>query len=132
MLKKTITYKDYNGVERTEDFMFNLTKAEILEMQLTKDGGMDAAIKKIVDAKDAPEIMKVFKDLILKSYGIVSDDGRRFIKSKEISDSFAQTEAFSMLFMELATDTDAASAFVNGIVPAADTTTDTKPAITVN
>ena len=89
---------------------------------------MDAAIKKIVDAKDAPEIMKVFKDLILKSYGIVSDDGRRFIKSKEISDSFAQTEAFSMLFMELATDTDAASAFVNGIVPAADT----KPAITVN
>ena len=128
MLKKTITYKDYNGVERTEDFMFNLTKAEILEMQLTKDGGMDAAIKKIVDAKDAPEIMKVFKDLILKSYGIVSDDGRRFIKSKETSDSFAQTEAFSMLFMELATDTDAASAFVNGIVPAADT----KPAITVN
>ena len=128
MLKKTITYTDYNGVERTEDFMFNLTKAEILEMQLTKDGGMDAAIKKIVDAKDAPEIMRVFKDLILKSYGIVSDDGRRFIKSKEISDSFAQTEAFSMLFMELATDTDAASAFVNGIVPAADT----KPAITVN
>ena len=128
MLKKTITYKDYNGVERTEDFMFNLTKAEILEMQLTKDGGMDAAIKKIVDAKDAPEIMKVFKDLILRSYGIVSDDGRRFIKSKEISDSFSQTEAFSMLFMELATDTDAASAFVNGIVPAADT----KPAITVN
>ena len=128
MLKKTITYKDYNGVERTEDFMFNLTKAEILEMQLTKDGGMDAAIKKIVDAKDAAEIMKVFKDLIVKSYGIVSDDGRRFIKSKEISDSFAQTEAFSMLFMELATDTDAASAFVNGIVPAADT----KPAITVN
>ena len=128
MLKKTITYKDYNGVERTEDFMFNLTKEEILEMQLTKDGGMDAAIKKIVDAKDAPEIMRVFKDLILKSYGIVSDDGRRFIKSKEISDSFAQTEAFSMLFMELATDTDAASAFVNGIVPAADT----KPAITVN
>lgn len=128
MLKKTITYTDYNGVERTEDFMFNLTKAEILEMQLTKDGGMDAAIKKIVDAKDAPEIMKVFKDLILKAYGIVSDDGRRFIKSKEISDSFAQTEAFSMLFMELATDTDAASAFVNGIVPAADT----KPAIAVN
>lgn len=128
MLKKTITYTDYNGVERTEDFMFNLTKAEILEMQLTKDGGMDAAIKKIVDAKDAPEIMKVFKDLILRSYGIVSDDGRRFIKSKEISDSFAQTEAFSMLFMELATDTDAASAFVNGIVPAADT----KPAIAVN
>ena len=128
MLKKTITYTDYNGVERTEDFMFNLTKAEILEMQLTKDGGMDAAIKKIVDAKDAPEIMKVFKDLILKAYGIVSDDGRRFIKSKEISDSFAQTEAFSMLFMELATDTDAASAFGNGIVPAADT----KPAIAVN
>lgn len=128
MLKKTITYTDYNGVERTEDFMFNLTKAEILEMQLTKDGGMDAAIKKIVDAKDAPEIMKVFKDLILRSYGIVSDDGRRFIKSKEISDSFSQTEAFSMLFMELATDTDAASAFVNGIVPAADT----KPAIAMN
>lgn len=128
MLKKTITYKDYNGVERTEDFMFNLTKAEILEMQLAKDGGMDAAIKKIVDAKDAPEIMKVFKELILKSYGVISDDGRRFIKSKEISDGFAQTEAFSMLYIELATDTDAAAAFVNGIVPAADT----KPAIAMN
>lgn len=128
MLKKTITYKDYNGVERTEDFMFNLTKAEILEMQLAKDGGMDAAIKKIVDAKDAPEIMKVFKELILKSYGVISDDGRRFIKSKEISDGFAQTEAFSMLYIELATDTDAAAAFVNGIVPAADT----KPAIEMN
>mgnify|MGYP001772336024 CR=1 FL=1 len=128
MIKKTVTYTDYNEVERTENFYFNLSKAEVMEMEMSTEGGMAESIQKIVDAKDAPEIMKVFKDLILKSYGIVSDDGRRFIKSKEISDSFSQTEAFSMLFMELATDTDAASAFVNGIVPAADT----KPAITVN
>ena len=122
MLKKTITYKDYNGVERTEDFMFNLTKAEILEMQLTKDGGMDAAIKKIVDAKDAPAIIRVFKDLVLKAYGVKSDDGRRFMKTKpdgtRYADDFKETEAYSQIFMELATDADAAAKFINGIVPA--------------
>jgi hypothetical protein len=118
MLKKTFTYTDYNGVERTEDHYFNLSKAELMEMELSTTGGLAEMINKIVAAQDAPSIVKIFKELVLKAYGQKSDDGRRFIKSKELSDSFAQTEAYSQLFMELATDADAAAAFVNGIVPA--------------
>lgn len=117
MLKKTITYTDYNGIERTEDHYFNLTKAEIMELELGTAGGFVEMIEKIVAANDAPSIIKVFKDLILKAYGEKSADGKRFIKSKEISDAFSQTEAYSQLFMELATDADAAAEFVNGIVP---------------
>lgn len=131
MLKKTITYTDYNGITRTEDFYFNLTKAEIMEMQLSTNGGLDVMIKKIIDSQDAPSIIKIFKELILKAYGEKSDDGKRFVKSKEISEGFAQTEAYSQLFMELATDTDAASKFVNGIVPAVDNNTN-HPAIKAN
>lgn len=118
MLKKTITYTDYNGSERTEDFYFNLTKAEIMEMELSTTGGLAEMIQKIVAAQDAPAIIKIFKDLVLKAYGEKSPDGKRFIKSEEIRNGFAQTEAYSQLFMELATDADAASAFINGIVPA--------------
>lgn len=117
MLKETMTYVDYNGVERTEDFYFNLTKAEIMEMEMTTVGGLAEMITKIVNAKDAPAIIKIFKELILKAYGIKSADGKRFIKSDEISAEFAQTEAYSQLFMKLATDADAAAKFVNGIVP---------------
>lgn len=117
MLKKTITYTDYNGVERTEDFYFNLTKAEIMEMELSTTGGLAEMIKKIVAAQDTPTIIKIFKSLILKAYGEKSADGKRFIKSDELSEAFAQTEAYSILFMELATDADAGSKFVNGIVP---------------
>lgn len=118
MIKKTITYTDYNGTERTESFYFNLSKAEVMEMEMSTAGGMAESIQKIIDAKDAPAIIRVFKDLVLKAYGVKSDDGRRFIKSKELSEEFAQTEAYSMIFMELATDADAAAKFVNGIVPA--------------
>lgn len=117
MLKKTITYPDYNGVERTEDFYFNLSKAEVMEMEMSTTGGLGAMVEKIVAAKDAPSIIKVFKDLILKSYGEKSADGKRFMKSPELSEAFAQTEAYSILFMELATDAEAGAAFVNGIVP---------------
>ena len=119
MLKKTITYTDYNQAERTEDFYFNLTKAEVMEMEMSISGGLTEMIKKIVAAKDAPAIIKVFKDLILKAYGEKSPDGKRFIKSEEITTAFAQTEAYSQLFMELATDPDKAAEFVNGIIPAA-------------
>ena len=117
MIKKTITYTDYNGVERTEDFYFNLTKAELMEMELSKIGGFTEMIKKIIDANDTPEIIKVFKSLLLKSYGKKSEDGKRFIKSEELSAEFEQTEAYSQLFMELATDDKLASEFVNGVVP---------------
>ena len=118
MLKKTITYTDYNDVERTEDFYFNLNKAEIMEMELSVSGGLTTMIKRVVAAQEAPEIIKVFKDLILKSYGVKSDDGRRFIKNDKLREEFEQTEAYSILYMELSTDAEAAAAFVNGIIPA--------------
>lgn len=118
MLKKTITYTDYNGTVRTEDHYFNLSKAELMEMEMGTTGGLAEMIKRIVDAQDAPSIVKIFKELILKAYGVKSADGKRFMKSDDISTEFAQTEAYSILFMELATDADAASAFINGIVPA--------------
>lgn len=117
MLKKTITYEDFNGVERKEDFYFNLSKAEIMEMQFGTVGGLDVMLKKIIDAKDVKSIMDTFKMLILKAYGIKSDDGRRFIKSEEIAKEFEQTEAYSILYMELASDDNAAAEFVNGIIP---------------
>lgn len=117
MLKKTITYTDFNGVERTEDFYFNLTKAEIAEMELEIPGGMTAMINRITQSQDTPSLIKLFKDLILRSYGKKSDDGRRFIKNPDVVDEFKDSEAYSELFMELATNADAASAFVNGIVP---------------
>lgn len=117
MLKKTVTYTDYNGVERIEDFYFNLTKAEITEMELSTAGGFAEMLQKVVAAQDAPSIIKVFKDLVLKAYGEKSPDGKRFVKSEEISTAFSQTEAYSQIFMELATDSKAAAAFVNGIVP---------------
>lgn len=117
MLKKTITYTDYNGVSRTEDFYFNLTKAEIMEMELGTAGGLAGMIQRLIDSQDAPSIIKIFKDLVLKAYGEKSPDGKRFMKSEEISKAFSQTEAYSILFMELATDADAASKFVNGIIP---------------
>lgn len=118
MLKKTITYTDYNDVERTEDFYFNLSKAEIMEMEMGTTGGLAEMINKIVQTQDAPAIIKVFKDLILKAYGERSADGKRFEKKNgTLAESFAETEAYSQLFMELATDADAAARFVNGIIP---------------
>jgi len=117
MLKKTITYTDYNGSQRTEDFYFNLSKAESMEMEMSTSGGLSEMIRRIVSAQDMPAIIKIFKDLILKAYGEKSADGKRFVKSEEISKAFAETEAYSELFMELATDADAAAKFVNGIVP---------------
>ena len=117
MIKKTITYTDYNGTERKEDFYFNLTKAEVMEMEMSTSGGLAEMITRIVAAQDAPAIIKIFKELVLKAYGEKSPDGKRFIKSEDIATAFSQTEAYSQLFMELATDADAAAAFVNGIVP---------------
>ena len=117
MLKKIITYTDYNGIERTEPFYFNLSKAELMEMELGVTGGMTEMLDKIIAAKDAPSLMKTFKEMIMKSYGIKSDDGKRLVKSEEISTAFTQTEAYSVLFMELITDDKAAADFVNGIIP---------------
>lgn len=117
MLKKTITYTDYDGNERTEDFYFNLTKAECTELELSAEGGLTKMLQKIVAERDGKRIVEAFKDLILRAYGQKSLDGRRFVKSPELREEFSQTEAYSQLFMELSTDADAAAAFANGIIP---------------
>ena len=117
MLKKTITYTDYNGNERTEDFYFNLTKAEILEMELSTEGGLQQMIEKIIAAQDMPALSKYFKQIILMSYGEKSPDGKRFIKSDQLKEEFSQTEAFSQLYVDLATDDQVAADFINGIIP---------------
>ena len=117
MVVEKIKYTDFNGLEREEEFMFNLTEAEITEMELTTDGGLSDSIKKIIAAQDTPQIIKVFKMLLLKSYGEKSADGRRFVKSDKLSEEFAQTNAYSQLFMKLATNDKAAVAFINGIMP---------------
>ena len=118
MLKLTRTYNDYNGGTRTRDFYFNLTQAEITEMELSVDGGLAEMINRIVAEQNGKQIIELFKDIILRSYGEKSADGERFIKNQELRDKFSQTEAYSDLFMELATDAKAAADFVNGIIPA--------------
>ena len=117
MLKETIKYTDFNGVEREEDFYFNLTKAEITEMEMSVDGGLVERINKIVQAKDSKEIVKIFKTIVLDAYGEKSADGRRFIKTPELREAFSQTMAYSNLFMELATNDVKAAAFIKGIMP---------------
>ena len=117
MYVKEIEYTDFNGVTRKEKFYFNLTKAEILDMELGKTGGLTEYIQKILEAQDTPAIMSLFKSLLLKSYGVKSDDGRRFVKNDQIREEFEQTQAFSDLYMLLALDDEEASKFVNAIVP---------------
>ena len=117
MIKKTITYEDFDGQTRTEDFYFNLTKAELTEMELSMNGGLSQLLEKIVKENDQKQIVEYFKKIVLGAYGVKSLDGRQFMKNDEIRESFASTAAYSEIFMELATDADAASAFVNGIIP---------------
>lgn len=118
MIKKTITYTDYNGTERTENFYFGLNKAEIMDMELSVTGGMRNLLQMIIDKQDIPKIIDAFKKMIRMSYGEKSPDGRRFIKSKELTEAFVQTEAYSELYMELLGDSNKAAAFINGIMPA--------------
>lgn len=117
MIAKTMTYTDYDGVERKETFYFNLTKAELMDMQLSSQGGLDSLLQRMIDAKDVPELANMFKELIKRSYGVKSADGRRLMKSEALTQEFLETEAYSDLYMELITNTETAAAFVNGIVP---------------
>jgi len=117
MLKKTIKYTDFDGNQREETFYFNLTKAEIAEMELSTEGGLSTKLQKIIEAQDNASIVEIFKDIIARSYGEKSPDGRQFVKNKEVRDAFIQTQAYSDLFMELATNAEAATAFINGIIP---------------
>lgn len=117
MIKKTITFTDYEGVERTEDFYFNLSRAELSDMELSVHGGLSKRLERIAQTQDAPQIAKFFKEIILKCYGVKSEDGKRFIKSEELSNEFAQTEAYVELYMEMLNDADKAAEFFNGVVP---------------
>lgn len=117
MLKKTISYIDYDGNAREEDFYFNLNKAELAEMELSENGGLQKLLKKIIAEQDNSKIVSYFKEIILRSYGEKSLDGRRFIKNADLREAFEQTEAYSNLFMELASDSEKAAAFVEGIIP---------------
>ena len=117
MIKKTMTYTDFNGVERKEDFYFNLTKAEVLKMEMGVKGGLAEQIKRIVDTQDQPAIIQIFEDLIQKAYGVKTPDGRGFVKRKEDLEAFVSTQAYSDLYMLLATDDEEAAKFINGIVP---------------
>lgn len=117
MIKKTYTYTDYNGNERTEDYYFNLQEAEIMKLEMGINGGLTAKINRIIAAQDVPEIMKVFDELIGVSYGIKSPDGREFIKSPEITKSFMQTEGYNKLFMDFVTKEGFAANFFNELIP---------------
>lgn len=120
MLKKTITYTDYDGLERTEEFRFNLTKAELVDMELTTAGTFSETMKRIIAEKDIARIAKLFKELLLKSYGVKSDDGKRFVKSQELSEAFSQTEAYSDLYIELLSNPEEAAKFFAEVAPKMD------------
>ena len=117
MFKKKISYVDYDGNKRTETFYFNLSRSEITELQLTYPGGYAQYIEKTIDSNDKPELMKMFKDIIKRSYGEKTDDGKRLVKSEELSNAFMQTLAYDELFMEISTDSDAAISFVINVLP---------------
>lgn len=117
MFKETKTYEDFNGVTRTEDFYFNMSKAELAEMELSVSGGMENMLKKIVGSQDNKKIVETFKEILLKAYGEKSDDGRRFVKSPELSKAFSETPVYSDMFVELATNEEYAAKFIEGIFP---------------
>lgn len=118
MFKKTIEYVDFDGTSRKEDFYFNFTKAELIQMETEHEGGFAAMVQKVVDAKEASKLIKLFKEIVLSSYGEKSADGRKFVKSEEIRKDFESTEAYSELYMELVSDDKKAAEFINGIMPA--------------
>lgn len=117
MLKRDITYTDFNDNEVTEPFYFNLSKAELVEMEMMTEGGMAKSLQDIVKAQNSGQLIATFKKIILESYGVKSEDGKRFIKSEELRHEFSQTAAFQQLFVELCTNDEAAAIFINGIMP---------------
>ena len=120
MFKKTIKYKDFFGDERTEDFYFNLHKAEVVEWQYSVNGGINRLFEKIVNDGDQSLLVNMIKDLIRRSYGERSIDGKRFEKKRNgqfLFDDFEQTMAYEALFMELIQDEKAAAEFINGLMP---------------
>ncbi len=117
MIKKTVTYKDLNGKERTETFYFHYFESEIMDMEMSEEGGLAERIQRIIDAKDQASLLKVIKKFVVDAYGIKSDDGRRFIKNKDVKDAFVECPAYSKIYMELLTNDELAAEFVNKVVP---------------
>lgn len=117
MYSRKVKYEDYDGNQREVECYFNLNKAEVLELQMSWDGGLEKVLKRIIEEHDQKRMIEMFKMIMLKSYGQKSIDGNRFIKNEQLTEEFTQTEAYSELFMLFATDADAASEFVNGILP---------------
>lgn len=117
MTSRNIKYKDYFGADQEKKFYFNMTEAEVAEMQLSVKGGMQALMRQIIDTRDTPSLIRIFKDLVLNSYGEISEDGQRFQKTPELRMAFEQCPAYSVLFMELAGDADKAAQFMNDIMP---------------
>ena len=117
MFFKTVKYTDFNGVKRTEDYYFHFSQAELMEMELAREGGFSARVQRIVDANSKSELIKIMKQFVLDAYGVKSEDGRRFMKNDEIRQSFLESPAYSIIFMELATDDVAAAEFINGVTP---------------
>ena len=117
MLKKTVTYIDYNGVERTEAFYFHYNEAEILDMEMSTEGGFAERIQKIIDAKDQVSLMQVIKKFVIDAYGVKSEDGKRFIKNNTVRTEFLESPAYSQIWMELVMDDEVAADFVNNVIP---------------
>lgn len=117
MYTKKITYTDWLGNERTEEFNFTITKAALMEMQFEREGGMREYLQRIIDAKNRKELMEMFKDLVLRAYGEISEDGKYFIQDDNTKKRFASSPVYSMLFMKMTDDADFAKEFVNGILP---------------
>lgn len=117
MLKKIIKYTDFNDEEVVEEHHFHLSKADLVEMEVSFDGGLSKALTEIIKSEDGKMIISTFKKLVLDSYGQKSDDGKRFVKNDYLREKFASSEAYSTLFMELVTDAEKAAEFVNGIIP---------------
>lgn len=118
MLVKSITYTDYKGNKHTEDFYFNLSESEVVEMEYGIKDHLSTYLQRIAKTNDEVELLKFFKSFVLKCYGEISPDGKRFMKKEgELAKEFAETEAYTSLFMELAKDSKAAADFVNGVLP---------------
>lgn len=119
MISKTVKYTDYNGNEREDTFWFHLNKPELIELEVSEEGGLENTIRKLTIEQNGKKIVQIFKDVLFKAYGEKTSDGR-FVKSPELSKAFSETAAYPKLYMELAQDADAASEFFNGVIPRED------------
>lgn len=117
MIKETIKFENFNGEMIERDYFFHLSRAEVLEMEASKEGGMSTYIQSIINTRDSKAIMGLFTEIVKKSYGEKSNDGMRFVKYPELLEAFVQSEAYSELIMKLCGDADAAAKFVNGVMP---------------